>query len=132
MLGRLNSEMHARDCIRLDLKSLYSSEVVSVEAYVVPEISFIRNQHLEVVREKYAHLKGLWLSDVCMSSDELKVDVLVGADYLWLFEREVVCVRPACVLHASILRPFCVCGCVRCSPAGASIACLLRLVFVCA
>jgi hypothetical protein len=82
----LNSEM--REVVRLDLKSLYSSKVVSVEAYVVPEISFIRNQHLEVVRENYAHLKGLWLSDVCMSSDELEVDVLVGADYLWLFQKD--------------------------------------------
>jgi hypothetical protein len=76
----LNSEM--REVVRLDLKSLYGSEVVSVGAYVVPEISFIRTQHLEVVRDNYAHLKSLWLSDVCMSSEELEVDVPVGADYI--------------------------------------------------
>ena len=33
-------------------------------------------------------MKGLWLSDVCMSNDELEVDVLVGADYLWMFQKD--------------------------------------------
>ena len=66
-----------------------------MEAHEVPEISFIRNQHLEVVRDNYAHLKSLWLSDVCMSSEELEVDVLVGADYLWLFQRDrILCGGP--------------------------------------
>ena len=45
----LKAEM--REVVRLDLKSLRGNKVVSVEAYVVPDISFIRNQHLEVVRE---------------------------------------------------------------------------------
>ncbi len=75
----LNSQM--REVVQSDLKSLYSSKVVLVEAYVVPEISFMRNEHLEVVRKNYAHLKGLCLSDVCMSSDKLELDVLMGADY---------------------------------------------------
>ena len=82
----LKAEM--REVVRLNLKPLRGNSVVSVEAYVVPEISFIRNQHLEVVKESYAHLKGLWLSDVCMSNEELEVDVLVGADYLWMFQKD--------------------------------------------
>jgi hypothetical protein len=85
----LDSEL--RSVVRLELKSLFGNQVVSVDAYVVPEISVIRNQHLEVVRENYAHLKDLWLSDVCKSSEDLEVDVLVGADYLWLLQRD--CVR---------------------------------------
>ena len=55
---------------------------MSVEAYVVPEISVIRNQHLEVVRDKFSHLKGLWLSDVCEANEDLEVDVRVRVDYL--------------------------------------------------
>ncbi|CAB4007702.1 E3 ubiquitin- ligase DZIP3 [Paramuricea clavata] len=85
----LDSEL--RNVVRLELRSLFGSQVVSVDTYVVPEISVIRNQHLEVVRENYAHLKDLWLSDVCKSSEDLEVDVLVGADYLWLLQRD--CVR---------------------------------------
>ena len=70
---------------------MYGGEIVSVEAYVVPEISVIKNQYLEVARENYGHLKDLWLSDVCKSSEDLEVDVLVGADYLWLLQRD--CIR---------------------------------------
>ena len=86
--GRRALKAEMREVVRLDLKSLRGNKVVSVEAYVVPDISFIRNQHLEVMREDYAHLKGLWLSDVCTSNDELEVDVLVGADYLWMFQKD--------------------------------------------
>ena len=88
-LGASGSEL--RSVVRLDLKPLYGGEIVSVEAYVVPEISVIKNQHLEVARENYGHLKDLWLSDVCKSSEDLEVDVLVGADYLWLLQRD--CIR---------------------------------------
>ena len=88
-LGASGSEL--RSVVRLDLKPLYGGEIVSVGAYVVPEISVIKNQHLEVARENYGHLKDLWLSDVCKSSEDLEVDVLVGADYLWLLQRD--CIR---------------------------------------
>ena len=87
--GASGSEL--RSVVRLDLKPLVGREIVSVEAYVVPEISVIKNQHLEVARENFAHLRDLWLSDVCKSSEDLEVDVLVGADYLWLLQRD--CVR---------------------------------------
>ncbi|XP_028404089.1 uncharacterized protein LOC114526762 [Dendronephthya gigantea] len=83
--GQRALKSEVREVVQLDLKSVRGDEVVSVEAYVVPEISFIRNQHLERVRDSYLHLKGLWLADVCMSNVELEIDVLVGADYLWMF-----------------------------------------------
>ena len=87
--GASGSEL--RNVVRLNLKSLVGKETVSVEAYVVPEITVVKNQHLEVEREHYAHLKDLWLSDVCKSSEDLEVDVLVGADYLWLLQKD--CIR---------------------------------------
>ena len=87
--GASGSEL--RSVVRLDLKPLVGREVVSVEAYFVPEISVIKNQHLEVARENFAHLRDLWLSDVCQSSEDFEVDVLVGADYLWLLQRD--CIR---------------------------------------
>ena len=74
---------------------MVGKETVSVEAYVVPEITVVKNQHLEVEREHCAHLKDLWLSDVCKSSEDLEVDVLVGADYLWLLQKDcITCGKP--------------------------------------
>ena len=77
--GTSGSELRS---VRLDLKPLVGRELVSVKACVVPEISVTKNQHLEVARESFAHLRDLWLSDVCKSSEDLEVDVLVGADDL--------------------------------------------------
>lgn len=45
------------------------------------------NEHLEVVKMQYAHLRELWISDVNRSSGELEVQVLIGADYLWQFQK---------------------------------------------
>ena len=91
--GASGSEL--RSVVRLDLKPLVGREVVSVKAYVVPEISVIKNQHLEVARENFAHLRDLRLSDVCKSSEDLEVDVLVGADYFWLLQRDCIkCGKP--------------------------------------
>ena len=46
-------------------------------------------EHLETVKGEYSHLKDLWLSDVCRSNDLLEIDVLIGADNLWAFQRVV-------------------------------------------
>ena len=61
--------------------------IINMEAYVVPEISSIPNTHVELVKSDYPHLKGLWFSDVSMGRDEMVIDVLVGADYLWHFQK---------------------------------------------
>ncbi|XP_046864649.1 uncharacterized protein LOC124459172 [Xenia sp. Carnegie-2017] len=57
--GKRALENELRRVVRLDLSSLSGGEVVSIEAYVVPEISVISNQHLEVVRNNFEHLKGV-------------------------------------------------------------------------
>ena len=41
---------------------------MTIEAYVVPEISHVHNEHLEIVHKNYLHLAQIWLSDVCKSS----------------------------------------------------------------
>ena len=57
-----------------------------IEAFVVPEISRVRNEHLEIARRNYSHLAQIWLSDVCKGSEQLEIDLLIGADYLWSFQ----------------------------------------------
>ena len=63
-------------------------KVIQIEAYVVPEISTIQNGHVELAKGEYPYLKDLWFSDVCKGLDKLEIDVLVGADYLWNFQKE--------------------------------------------
>lgn len=43
---------------------------------------------MELAEGEYPHLKGLWFSDVCMGTGELEIDILVGADYLWSFQKD--------------------------------------------
>ena len=66
---------------------LNSGKVLTVEAYVMPEMSCISNKHPEVVKHDFPHLQDLWFSDVCQSNNELEVDLLIGADYLWNFQK---------------------------------------------
>ena len=59
----------------------------ALEAYVVPEISRTSNEHVEVVKNYFQHLRDLWFSDVCQSKEGLEIDLLIRADYLWEFQR---------------------------------------------
>ena len=70
--GQRSEDRRLRDVVNIKVSPVY----------VVPEISSIQNGHIELVKGEYPHLKGLWFSDVCKGSDELEIDVLVGADYL--------------------------------------------------
>ena len=54
---------------------------------VVPEISNISNKHIEVVKNDYPHLRDLWFSDVCQTKEELIIDLLIGSNYLWEFQK---------------------------------------------
>ena len=53
----------------------------------MPEISTIQNNHVEIAKYEYAHLKGLWFSDVSKGWEEMFIDVLISADYLWSFQK---------------------------------------------
>ena len=43
---------------------------------------------VEVVKNDFPHLRDPWFSDVRQSKEELEIDLLVGADYLWDFQRD--------------------------------------------
>ena len=58
-----------------------------VEAYVVTEISHISTSTQEVVKNGFLHLRDLWFSDVCKTKEQLEIDLLIGADYLWEFQK---------------------------------------------
>ena len=56
---------------------------IHIEAFVVPRISRVQNEHLELVLENYPHLANIVLSDVCRHKEQLEIYVLIVADYLW-------------------------------------------------
>ena len=75
-----------RDVVGIDLTPVGGGKVMRIEAFVVLEISRVRNKHLEIGRRNYPHLAQIWLSDVCKGSEQLEIDLLIGADYLWSFQ----------------------------------------------
>ena len=60
---------------------------VKIEAYEVPTITEIGNQHIEIRKGEYPYLQGLWFSDVILKDEVLGNDLLIGADYLWSFQK---------------------------------------------
>lgn len=86
--GQHSKDMCLRDVVKVKVSPTDGQKVIPIEAYVVPEISSIQNSHVELAEGEYPHLKGLWFSDVCMGTGELEIDILVGADYLWSFQKD--------------------------------------------
>ena len=85
--GQKGKESGLREVVRFDIMPLRGGRVQALEAYVMPEISRISNEHVEVVKNDYTHLRDLWFSDVCQSKEELQIDLLIGVDYLWEFQK---------------------------------------------
>ena len=79
--------MKLRDVVQVKVSPIGGEEFINMEAYIVPEISSIPNTHVELVKSDYPHLKGLWFSDVSKGKDEVVIDVLIGADFLWHFQK---------------------------------------------
>ena len=61
--GQKAKETEVRDVVCLDVMPLRSGKVLTLEAYVAPVISRVRNEHIEVVKHNFPHLKDLWFSD---------------------------------------------------------------------
>ena len=84
--GQRAKERGLRDVVEVTISPVKGEKEIKLEAYVVPEISKIPNVHVEIARDNYPHFKDLWFSDVNIRQEELEIDVLVGADYLWDFQ----------------------------------------------
>ena len=87
--GQKCTNAEHREVVELKLELVNGNKVISLEAFVVPEICRIQNGHVELARREYPHLKGVWFSDVSKYQGELEIDVLIGADYLWNFQTGV-------------------------------------------
>ena len=86
--GEIGKKSELRNVVEVIVSPVKGANSVRLEAYVVPEIASIPNNHVEIARNRYSHLRGLWFSDVNRSQDKLEIDILVGADYLWQFQKD--------------------------------------------
>ena len=85
--GRNTTDSGLRDVVLVDLIPVSGGGNLTLEAYVVPEILRISNEHVEVVKKDFSHLRDLWFSDLCRTKEELEIDLLIGSDYIWKFQR---------------------------------------------
>ena len=84
--GQLGKDSGLSGVYEFQVFPLQGGDGIKIEAYEVPNITQIRNEHIEVKKSEYPHLQGLWFSDVSRDSEILEVDLLIGADYLWSFQ----------------------------------------------
>ena len=75
-----------REVFELEISPFKGHGSIKMEAYAVESIAQVKNEHVELRKRDYAHLRNLWFSDVCRANDVFDVDVLIGSDYLWLFQ----------------------------------------------
>ena len=85
--GEEIGEAGLRELVQFDVMPQQANRSLRFEAYVVPVISNISNEHVEVIKNDFPHLRDLWFSDVCRTKDELEIDLLIGSDYLWEFQK---------------------------------------------
>ena len=85
--GDKTKEAGLRKVVQFDVMPLQANRSLRLEAYVVTVISNISNEHVEVVKNDFPHLRDLWFSDVCRTKKELEIDLLIGSDYLWEFQK---------------------------------------------
>eukprot|EP00794_Sanderia_malayensis_P013531 gene13531-biopygen10799 len=84
--GKKESEVEMRAIVKIELAPLDGGESVEVECFVVNEIAGIANEQIESIKSKYNHLRRVYFSDVS-TDEELEIDVLIGANYLWQFQK---------------------------------------------
>ncbi|XP_078384164.1 uncharacterized protein LOC144666642 [Oculina patagonica] len=84
--GQPQAMVTERELVTLHVGHLFEEDGVQVEAFKVPVIcKALQNQHIEEAKRVHPYLNKLWFSDVCPREENLEVDLLVGADYLWEF-----------------------------------------------
>ena len=58
--GQKCTNAEQREVVELNLESIDGQKPLTIEALVVPEICSIQNAHVELARNEYPHLKGIW------------------------------------------------------------------------
>ena len=84
--GQTEGRPQLMEVVEVNLSPVGRGEIVKIQAYVVPDISQVRNEHVEIVKTDYPHLRDIWFSDVSKGEETLSTDALIGSDYVWYFQ----------------------------------------------
>ena len=83
MFGQETRESGLKRVYDLQVFPFQEGNGSQMEAYEVPIIAQIRNKHIEIKKNEYPLLQGLWFSYVSRDKEILGVDLLIRADYFW-------------------------------------------------
>ncbi|XP_065678959.1 uncharacterized protein LOC136093693 [Hydra vulgaris] len=70
--------------VELKIKCLFG-KVIKINCYVKDICAPLNGQYINLAKKKYRHLNNLRLADSNLQNGNLGIDVLIGADYYWLF-----------------------------------------------
>ena len=83
--GEVSAKLQRCDIGQVAVETIDGMDVY-VSTYVVPTICApISHQIIQFTQKNYPYLHGLQLADNSHSSEELSVDLLIGADFYWHF-----------------------------------------------
>ena len=88
--GSNESEETVRDVVEFSLSSLRGGKRVEVQCKVVDEITDIANEHIEVVKKSYSHLKNVWFSDVSRHQETLSIDIVATPFWFLYFPSHIL------------------------------------------
>ena len=63
-------------------------ERIRMSAYIVINISYILNVHVESVKKVYKNLSKIWFTDVDSQQSRLELGILIGSNFLWNFQSQ--------------------------------------------
>ena len=79
-------EVRSLNGVCLKIQGINSSVFNYIEAFVVPMICApLSGQVMELAKGSYEHLRNLSFADSNAKNENLDVDILIGANYLWGF-----------------------------------------------
>ncbi|XP_065675822.1 uncharacterized protein LOC136092029 [Hydra vulgaris] len=79
-----NNTKERLEKVELKVKCLFG-RIIKIICYVKDICAPINGQYINLAQEKYKHLHNLRLADSNLQNGNLRIDVLIGADYYWLF-----------------------------------------------
>ena len=75
--GQTEGRPQLMEVVEVNLCPGGREENVKIQAYVVPDISQVRNEHVEIVKTDYPHLCDIWFSDVSKGEETLSINALM-------------------------------------------------------
>ena len=82
----VTSQPTEREKVKVSVGNINKLSSREIKVLVVPTIcSPIRSQEINTAKNQFAHLQDIELADSNHGNEELQIDLLIGADFMWSF-----------------------------------------------